>query len=630
MALKRLDEEFELKAGTQLLPYMKRLLPSLEGRFQAIESKEKTVAGTIEEVRAIALARINEILIPATEDIVEVTTLGFLLGPSSTTQTLALGNMTFIIDEGPQRASFTPSPYVIVEHTAVVDDYAIARVLDYDQESGELLLNVTAFHGNPGPHSSWVVSSTPGMADSTKLYHDAVAPMHAEVEADRAEVAIARDEVIAAAQALAAAGLDAQAFIRRDGTVPFIALQRAVTPPAGQNDTVLPTTAWSRSRMQEYISTYLPLGGGNMVGALNLWRTPVGAMEAATKAYVDGIIGQGGVMNGNLTINTVNPMAILRPTGAGQTRSIHGQAPNTAARWHMFVGDNAAESGGNLGSDFVLHRYADGGTYLGTGLHISRQTAVATVYNRLDITTGGANINGNIGNAGDFWTYRADNTGVVWMGNQRNARIYYNGGTWDFNAGGISCGGSPLTSGHISCYSIYTQGHGITMWGGTSHGNFDVNGQLMVRGDIVMEGNANYIRMWDHTWGNMYIHHNDDNLGILGHDGGWRMYVNNGGHMWMAAYGWLHDYVNNRAWDIAWYTANTRWNDANASFVREDKWYIAGETNWSYGWGGMYEPHWGAAITGYYVDYGGFYHGWKFRRHEVNINGGWYTTRYEG
>ena len=26
--------------------------------------------------------------------------------------------------------------------------------------------------------SDWVISSTPGMADSTKLYHDAVAPMH--------------------------------------------------------------------------------------------------------------------------------------------------------------------------------------------------------------------------------------------------------------------------------------------------------------------------------------------------------------------------------------------------------------------------------------------------------------------
>ena len=163
MALKRLDEEFELKPGTQLLPYMKRLLPSLEGRFQSVESEQDIVNKLAEEIRAAALMRMNEILIPATEDIIAVTKLGFLLGPCSETRTLQLGYYTMFIDEGPQRNSFTPSPYVIVEHS--IDDYAIARVIGYHQSDGLLELMITAIHGNPGPHSTWVVSSTPGMAE---------------------------------------------------------------------------------------------------------------------------------------------------------------------------------------------------------------------------------------------------------------------------------------------------------------------------------------------------------------------------------------------------------------------------------------------------------------------------------
>ena len=165
MALKRLDEEFELKPGTQLLPYMKRLLPSLEGRFQELETQQDIVQQLTEEIRAAALMRMNEILIPATEDIIAVTKLGFLLGPSSTLVELKLGPTFFVLDEGPQRTSFTPSPYVICEREANIDDYAIARVDSYNNQNGELVVTITAWHGSPGPHSDWVISSTPGMAE---------------------------------------------------------------------------------------------------------------------------------------------------------------------------------------------------------------------------------------------------------------------------------------------------------------------------------------------------------------------------------------------------------------------------------------------------------------------------------
>lgn len=625
MALKRLDEEFDLKPGTQLLPYMKRLLPSLEGRFQSLEAERKTFDMAVEDMRAVALQRINEILIPATEDIIETTSLGFMLGPSTSSVLLELGVKVFTIIEGPQRETFTPSPYVIVERSANIDDYAIARVQYYTRETGALSLYITAVHGDPGPWNDWVISSTPGMADSTKLYHDAVAPMHDQVVADTATVLEAKDEVLAAAAALEAAGLDAQAFVRRDGAVPFIALQAGVHPAQGANDSYLATTFWARARMIEYATGKVNRSGDTMAGPL-LLPAPTAPQHAANKAYIDNLMGTIGTFSTAITISMVQPSLVLRSTGSGQHRLIAGQAPSSATRWLMSLGDTTLESGGDTGSDFVLYRYNDGGGYLGSALHIARQTAVVTTYNTLNVSTGGASITGNLNNAGDFWSYRADNTGVLWMGNQRSARIYWNGSTWDFNAGGISCGGGPLTGGHLNCYSISTQGYGITTWGLTSHGSETINGHSWINGVLhVNSGGSAFIHMDDSDWGRMSIHHNGDTIGFLNNGGGWCGYFTNAGHVWTAQYGWLHDYVNNTASNQAWYAANYRYGQV----VTETRWAFAGTIFVLDYANQSTEPWFGAALTGVVIYYDGrtsHYHG---RYMQVAIGGGWYTTRYE-
>jgi len=53
---------------------------------------------------------------------------------------------------------------------------------------------------------------------------------------------------------------------------------------------------------------------------------------------------------------------------------------------------------------------------------------------------------------------------------------------------------------------------------------------------------ANYIDMVDTDWGTRSFHHNQGLMGFLKSDGNWDMYMNNGGQMWTANYGWLHDY----------------------------------------------------------------------------------------
>jgi hypothetical protein len=288
MALKRLDEEFELKPGTQLLPYMKRLLPSLEGRFQDLEETATIYAKVIEDIRAAALLRMNEILIPATEDIIKVTQLGFLLAPVSTPYTLALGYMAIFVDDGPQRETFTPSPYLIIEHTP--SDYGIARTMSYNQDTGLLEMTVTAIHGNAGPWSDWMVSSTPGMADSTKMYHDAVAPMHDEVKSDYDEIVAMHAEILSVADDLEGAGIDLFNYVRKDGTTPFSAVQTGVAPQASANDTSLVTAAWSRSRINEYLANAVQRAGDTMTGMLTLAALPSAAMHATPRSYVDSAV----------------------------------------------------------------------------------------------------------------------------------------------------------------------------------------------------------------------------------------------------------------------------------------------------------------------------------------------------
>ena len=133
-----------------------------------------------------------------------------------------------------------------------------------------LEVDITAIHGSPGPHTDWMISSTPGMADSTKLYHDAVAPMHTTVVADHGEVVFLHAEIMAAAQALAESGLDAYAFIRRDGTVPLRRCRSACIRRRMRTMRTCRRRRGSRARIIEYVNQAVKKTGDMMTGPLSI------------------------------------------------------------------------------------------------------------------------------------------------------------------------------------------------------------------------------------------------------------------------------------------------------------------------------------------------------------------------
>lgn len=126
-------------------------------------------------------------------------------------------------------------------------------------------------------------------------------------------------------------------------------------------------------------------GSAPMTAQLTLIAPPVAATDAAAKSYVDStaasaastkVAKAGDTMTGNLSITLASASINLTKTASGQNAAINGFL-NATPRWVMNLGDAAAESGANAGSDLGIVRYGDAGGYLGTPLIITRSSGDA-------------------------------------------------------------------------------------------------------------------------------------------------------------------------------------------------------------------------------------------------------------
>jgi hypothetical protein len=90
----------------------------------------------------------------------------------------------------------------------------------------------------------------------------------------------------------------------------------------------------------------------------------------------------GGIYTSGLTIDpsTGNAALALIGPGANGASDIYGQKAVGVGRWLMRLGDGGTESGGNVGSNFVIYNYADNGTtILGVPLAIQRATGQVAI-----------------------------------------------------------------------------------------------------------------------------------------------------------------------------------------------------------------------------------------------------------
>lgn len=267
----RLDVQFPFDGTERVQASLRTLMPVLEARLAKAEQDQADAAEQADNLVNVGLRRINEVLLPSVERIQKLTSLGFLLAPSSSSVALSVAQKTFILDEGDQRDLFTPSAYVAIEATGDPNTRAIAHVLSYDSAVGFLKVDILVTFGSPLPRTDWIISASPGVTESSRVLAERAEASNIQAAAAALSAANARDialaakdSAIASAQtatnkATAASGSADAAKASADSAAAnaatvadkaplssptFTGTPKAPTPSAGTNTTQIATTAF--------------------------------------------------------------------------------------------------------------------------------------------------------------------------------------------------------------------------------------------------------------------------------------------------------------------------------------------------------------------------------------------------
>jgi hypothetical protein len=110
---------------------------------------------------------------------------------------------------------------------------------------------------------------------------------------------------------------------------------------------------------------------------------PASIPEAPSNGNLYGRVNGGwattGTFGGSITINSATDAdLVLNKPASGRINLVAGET-NGSLRWGLFLGDSAAESGGNAGSNFYIVRYGDNGAAVDTPLQIIRSSGLVYV-----------------------------------------------------------------------------------------------------------------------------------------------------------------------------------------------------------------------------------------------------------
>jgi hypothetical protein len=112
-------------------------------------------------------------------------------------------------------------------------------------------------------------------------------------------------------------------------------------------------------------------------GTKNVFCTLPASVIIALQNSIDAKVAKAGdTMTGSLEIDAADALLLLNSAAGGHAPTIlarkGGVADATKTRWTMFLGDGAAESGSNVGSNFAIYRNADNGALIDAPLAITR------------------------------------------------------------------------------------------------------------------------------------------------------------------------------------------------------------------------------------------------------------------
>lgn len=174
-----------------------------------LNKRQKIIADAIEALRAfvpdwesqvaalaaVGLERINEALLPAYQQIIEVSNLGALFSATSVSSVeIGLGTKTFVVEET-QRLNFAPTPYLMAYAGGSYGNSMVGILSSYDNETGVLVIEVADTNGT-GTFDDWDIGPI-ATTDDLEALRDAVEAVQVDVTAKKNVVDTKHAEVVA-------------------------------------------------------------------------------------------------------------------------------------------------------------------------------------------------------------------------------------------------------------------------------------------------------------------------------------------------------------------------------------------------------------------------------------------------
>ena len=105
-----LTQQFPFDATQPIYGALQSLMQVLEGRLEPLEAMTADYTTAVTEMETVATSQINNFLQPTAQLLNSLMTLGFMVGNSTSSVTLALGATEFTITAGAQRTVRRPKP----------------------------------------------------------------------------------------------------------------------------------------------------------------------------------------------------------------------------------------------------------------------------------------------------------------------------------------------------------------------------------------------------------------------------------------------------------------------------------------------------------------------------------------
>ena len=152
-------EAYRVKTGDNLgnAEFWNQCLKDLDLRLHARELDADTLKTAVDAFQSLALSRVNDTLVPILNE--AITRLGeidaLFRAESLTELTMAEGPVSIVLTST-TRTSYVVTDYVTVTYSEEPTIGFVAKVLDYDRDTGLMLLDALALSSS-GTYASWVV-----------------------------------------------------------------------------------------------------------------------------------------------------------------------------------------------------------------------------------------------------------------------------------------------------------------------------------------------------------------------------------------------------------------------------------------------------------------------------------------